>query len=670
MLDLSEFRDIFLEELNEQLQTIEEELLALEREGGTDAGIQRLFRAAHTLKGSSAAMGYAKLKDLTHEMEHVLEKLRSRELQISQQLASLFFEALDGLRQLQSEIVHHHAEQSDMADTIQGLRGYTASTNPPPPQAQPLLPYEIYQKFHAAQDKKRQLVWMTLQLSEQCEMRYVRFQIIERKLDELLELIWRETDGTVHADEAVESALSARWLVSTSLTAEELTELASALMDVEQVDLELAQMERLQTQPEVIVAEEETILPELVVQAGRGSRQDTAKAASIRVNVDRLEQLMNLVGELVIDQTRIQQAGKILRQRFGPDEAFDEFSQLSDHLTRTVGELQESVMKVRMLPIEQLFNRFPRLVRDLSISLGKEVELILEGKDTELDRNLIEEIGDPLIHLVRNAVDHGLESPEERRAAGKPVKGSLRITATHEDDQVNLVIEDDGGGIDTDKLRQAVVNRGVMSEAEAAQLSEHDAVQLIFHPGLSTAAKLSDVSGRGVGMDIVSNDIERMNGLIDIDTERGRGTRFKIRLPLTLAITTGLVITIAGRTFILPMSNVAEIVRVEEAAVRTVNGIPVLTLRNQVIPVVHIHRYFGYPEPAESGRYRPLVIIGRAEKRVALAVDALIGNHEIVVRSLGPYIGKVEGISGATILGDGKVALILETGGIIKMITR
>ncbi|GBF77300.1 chemotaxis protein CheA [Paenibacillus sp. 598K] len=665
MIDLSEFRDIFLEELNEQLQMIEEELLTLEREGGTEAGIGRLFRAAHTLKGSSAAMGYVRLKELTHEMEHVLERLRSRELLVTEALIGVFFKGLDGLRQLQSEIVQNDAEHSNMDELIRGLRSSAEAPVPRVQKTLPLLPSDVYQTFERLTDAERPLRWLTVRLSARCEMRYVRFQIIERELEELPGLVWRELDDTATPEETADTA---RWLVSSSLSDTELVDIAAALMDVEEARLEEIAIEQLRSRPEPVLVEEEA--EALPAFAPSEPRPDRTKQTSIRVNVERLERMMNLVGELVIDQTRIQQAGKLLRQRFGPDEAFEDFSQLSDHLTRTVGELQESVMKVRMLPLEQLFNRFPRLVRDLSLSLDKEVELVLEGKDTELDRNLIEEIGDPLIHLVRNAIDHGLERPEERLAAGKPARGTLRIAAAHEDDQVSLVIEDDGAGIQTDKLRQKAVDRGLLSEAEAAQLSERDAVQLIFHPGLSTASRVSDVSGRGVGMDIVRNDIERMNGLIDIDTEPGRGTRFKIRLPLTLAITTGLVIIIGGRTFIVPMSNVAEIVRIEQAAVKTVRGVPVLTLRDQVIPVVHIHRYFGYEETGTDRRFRPIVIIGRAEKRIALGVDELVGNQEIVVRSLGSYIGKVEGISGATILGDGKVALILETGGIMKMINR
>lgn len=664
MIDLSEFRDIFLEELNEQLQMIEEELLRLEREGGSDAGIGRLFRAAHTLKGSSAAMGYVRLKELTHEMEHVLERLRSRELFVTEALIGIFFKSLDGLRQLQTEIVQNDAEHSNMEELIRGLR---SSAEAPAEQEQKssLLPNDVYQSFEQMTDAARPLRWLTVRLSSRCEMRYVRFQIIERELEQLPGLIWREPDDTATPEETADTA---RWLVSSSLSDTELVDIVEALMDVAEARLEEIAIDKLQRRPEPLLIEEEA--EALPAFAPSEPRPDRTKQTSIRVNVERLERMMNLVGELVIDQTRIQQAGKLLRQRFGPDEAFDDFSQLSDHLTRTVSELQESVMKVRMLPLEQLFNRFPRLVRDLSLSLDKEVELLLEGKDTELDRNLIEEIGDPLIHLVRNAIDHGLERPEERLAAGKPARGTLRIAAAHEDDQVSLVIEDDGAGIQTDKLRHKAVDRGLLSEAEAAQLSERDAIQLIFHPGLSTASRVSEVSGRGVGMDIVRNDIERMNGLIDIDSEPGRGTRFKIRLPLTLAITTGLVILISGRTFIVPMSNVAEIVRVEQAAVKTVRGVPVLTLRDQVIPVVHIHRYFGYEETGTDKRFRPIVIIGRAEKRIALGVDELVGNQEIVVRSLGSYIGKVEGISGATILGDGKVALILETGGIMKMINR
>jgi two-component system chemotaxis sensor kinase CheA len=383
--------------------------------------------------------------------------------------------------------------------------------------------------------------------------------------------------------------------------------------------------------------------------------------------VERLEHMMNLVGELVIDQTRIHQVERTQSRRFS-DESVNDLAQISDHLSRIIGELQESVMKARMLPIEQLFNRFPRMVRDLSRDLGKEIELVIEGKDTELDRTLIEEIADPLIHLIRNAVDHGIEMPEKRQQSGKIAKGTLTIRAAHEDNQVVLYIEDDGAGIDPEKMKKSALGKGVITQEGAEQLSDREAIELIFRPGFSTAAIVSDVSGRGVGMDIVRSHIEKLNGLIDIETKLGEGTQFKIRLPLTLAIIVGLLVKLNDQTFIIPMSNIAEIVRVTYDEIQTVRGQPVILLRNQVIPVAWMHDHFHMPKVEKDKSHIPLVIVGSAEKRLALAVDELIGNQEIVIKSLGSYVGKVDCIAGSTILGDGKVALILEISGLIHKI--
>jgi two-component system chemotaxis sensor kinase CheA len=356
--------------------------------------------------------------------------------------------------------------------------------------------------------------------------------------------------------------------------------------------------------------------------------------------------------------------------KFGRDDLVQDLGQMSDHFTRIIGELQESVMKVRMLPIEQLFNRFPRLIRDLSQSLGKDVELILEGKETELDRTLIEEIGDPLIHILRNSVDHGIEFPEVRRERGKPAKGQVMLRAMHEDNQVLIVVKDDGGGIDSGKLLQKAISLKLISPAEAEQYTQREAIELIFHPGLSTASQVSDISGRGVGMDIVRAGIEKINGRIDIETVRGQSTEFKIRLPLTLAIITGLLVTVNTSTYIIPMSNVAEIVRLSFEEIRNVKSVPMITIRDQVIPIVWLHDCLGYPKHIKHGKRIPVVIIARAEKRYALAVDELLGNQEIVIKSLGTFVGQTEGIAGATILGNGKVALILEIGGIIRMMSR
>ncbi|RTE11386.1 chemotaxis protein CheA [Paenibacillus whitsoniae] len=665
MLDLSDFREVFLEELEEQLQMMEQEILSLEIDGGSDAGIQRMFRAAHTLKGSSAAMGFDKMKTLTHEMEHFLDKIRNRSASVSSALINLFFACLDRMKNLQAEIVEHHREQSDITDLVAKLQAMHMESESKR-RGKPQIPVEVFNSAQMAEGKE--CIFLRVRLSDESVMKLARFNVINTKLSNLGTVYWKDADLESEVDD--DKIQDAQWLLSSQLEQDEIKRIVESMMDVQCVEIEKLQFEHLE-----VDATEITEGTQHTTYEGKESPEPAAlehvekyKSSTIRVNVDRLEQLMNFVGELVIEQTRIQQVEKQFRQKFGGEHSVEELGDISYHLARIVGELQENVMKVRMLPIDQLFSRFSRMIRDLSQSLHKEVELVLEGRETELDRTLIEEIGDPLIHLIRNAIDHGIETPEVRRTSGKPEKGTIRIQAAHEDNQIAITVSDDGTGIDPNKIRHAAIKKGVISEEKANQLSDHDAIQLIFHPGFSTASQLSEVSGRGVGMDIVRTDVERLNGLIDIETELGKGTIFKIRLPLTLAIITGLLVDIGRKTFILPMSNVTEIVRVEPSSLQKVKGIPVITIRNQIIPVIWLHDYFGYARSNETSKFVPIVIIGRAEKRLAIAVDELLGNQEIVIKSLGAYVGHLDGISGATILGDGKVALILEVGGIMKLV--
>jgi two-component system chemotaxis sensor kinase CheA len=339
-------------------------------------------------------------------------------------------------------------------------------------------------------------------------------------------------------------------------------------------------------------------------------------------------------------------------------------------MSSIVEELQESVMKARMLPIEHLFNRFPRMVRDLSQKLNKEIELVLEGMETELDRTLIEEIGDPLIHLIRNAVDHGIESAEVRMSKGKRAKGRVRLNSFHEDNQVVITVEDDGAGILPDKIKASALRKGIITEEEAGRLSDHSAISLIFQPGFSTAASVSEVSGRGVGMDIVRNQIERLNGLIDIQSIPDAGTCFTVRIPLTLAIITGLMVKVGERDYVIPMNNVIEIVRVPIEQIQTIQGESVIVIRDQVIPLVWLHDALSYPKGKASGKFIPVVVVGSAEKKLALAVDELLGNQEIVIKTLGTFLGKIPFIAGATILGNGRVALILEIAYLIQALKK
>lgn len=669
MTNLADYRELYLEELDEQLQYIEEEVLRLEQEGPADHAVDRLFRAAHTLKGSSAAMGYHKMKEVTHQIEHLLHQVRNGQLAVTKPLINLMFTGLDVMKGLQEEIIRTNAETADISSLLQELQQFSlfeASESGIPEQnvASTEWHERVKQQVKQAIEEGKRLVSIKVALSPTTLMRHPRMVLVETELKEFGTIM--DSEPSLWESMKEEELSEVTWtLASSGLDEDGLRNSIGSMLDVETVEILPCSIAEFSGYSK----DSKDVLPEITETAVAGrpvSPEAKSKSQTIRVNIERLDHLMNLAGELVIDQTRFQQLKKLFRQRFGSDELVEELFQLSDHLSLLTSELQDGVMKARMFPIEQLYNRFPRMIRDLADNLGKQVDLILQGKDTELDRNLIEEIGDPLIHLLRNAVDHGIEKPEQRLLIGKSERGTVTLSAVHQDNHVVISIRDDGAGMDADKLRTSAVNKGLLSQAEAQRLSDDEALHLIFKPGFSTASEVSDVSGRGVGMDIVRNNIERMSGMIDIETVKGEGTLFRIRLPLTLAIVTGLLVKISGRIFIIPMSSVAEITRIEAEEIKRLHGEPVIKIRQQVIPVVWLHEHFQYPRPT-ARHFLPMVIIGRGEKRVALAVDELMGNQEIVIKSLGSFIARTEGISGATILGNGNVALILDVETIIKL---
>lgn len=651
----SELIGVFLGEVEGQLQTIDQEILKLEQERESEETIQSLFRAAHTLKGSSSTMGFKEMKHLTHEMEHILHQVRNHRLPVTNLMIDLLFICLDRLKMLKEEF-------SAGKDITIGI--------------DPLI-NEL--KTAANSETGKSFLLVRIRIAEECMMKLTRAFLILNELHVFGDVL--KTVPPIHnLEENEASSLNEiQCLLATETEASLVRDALLSIMDVVEADVSPVEPHERGSHSRVAAAAD-VIAPDVaapdevaydatgsnarpnekrtVVQEGKGTTQ------TIRVDVQRLEHLMNLVGELVIGQTRIKQIVSILHKCYTSDENVGELGQISNHLSRIVGELQESVMKVRMLPIGQLFNRFPRMVRDLAHSLGKEIDLIIEGRETELDRTIIEEIGDPLIHLIRNAVDHGIETAEERQRSGKPLKGRLRITAAHEENQVVITVEDDGAGIDSQKIKDTALRKGIVSEKQAKELSAQEALNLIFSPGFSTVSSVSEISGRGVGMDIVRNHIEKLNGMIDIESELGAGTWIKIKLPLTLAIISGLLIKLNERTYILPMSNVVEIVRMPSEAIQTIKGESVIVIRGQVLPVYWLHDYFHLPRRRGRRNQLTIVVVGAAEKRVALVVDELNGNQEIVVKSLGAFIGKTDFISGATILGDGQVALILELTGI------
>jgi len=671
----SELLGIFLDEAEEQLRQLEQDILRLEQSGASDEAIQGIFRTAHTLKGSSAVMGFEPMKLLAHEMENVLERIRRQELAVTPGIVNVLFECHDMLCALKSEIERYgtiHTGTDDMADKLRSLAAGAApaqadpdiGTAGPAPGSPPAEPAA------AAAESSARRIECRVTLAADCEMKAARALVVHQTLSQHMRVLSTEPPieeillrGNI--DEAV-------FHVETDRKPDEVEALIRREPDVEDVVLRLADVTAREAGPAPGSAAERHFPREKPADssdpaAGRKETESQPKSGqTIRVDVERLDHLMNLVGELVIDQTRIAQASGILRDDYRI-EALEDLEQITNHITRVVSELQESVMKTRMLPIERLFSRFPRMVRDLAQELGKDIELIVVGKETELDRTVIEEIGDPLIHLIRNAVDHGIETREERLAAGKPAKGTIRLSAMNQENHVVITVEDDGRGISPDRIRASAAAKGLLSAAAAEAMSNRDAIQLIFTPGFSTASAVSEVSGRGVGMDIVRAHIEKLQGLIDIDTKPGEGTKLTIKLPLTLAIVRGLLIRLSHLTYALPMSSVVEIVRIPQEEIRSVKGRPVVQIREQIMPIAWLHDHFRIPRKRRAGRNVFVVVIGVAEKRLGLVVDELIGNQEIVVKPIGSYVGKVDGVSGATILGDGSVALILDAAGVMKL---
>lgn len=393
---------------------------------------------------------------------------------------------------------------------------------------------------------------------------------------------------------------------------------------------------------------------------------DLADNSTVRVDVKRLDDLMNQVGELVLERNRMMQLNTDFQGESGDSSFGEEFTKLSKRISFVTSELQMQVLKMRMIPVEKVFKKFPRIVRNLARDLGKEVDLTVMGEETELDRSVVDEIGDPLIHLIRNAMDHGLETPDERVAAGKPRKGTLILSAAHEGNQIVISIKDDGRGVDTDRVARKAKEKGLVTDEQLAAMGQRELLDLIFLPGFSTKENATDLSGRGVGMDVVRTNIKKLNGIIDIRSELGRGSEFILKLPLTLAIIQSLLVEVEDETYSLPLAAVLETLRVDEKEFHTIGGQEVLKLRDSVLPLMRLQRIFNIA-PGERNRSSCyVVVVGVAEKRVGLVVSRLLGQQEVAIKSLGKYLANLPGIAGSTILGDGRVTLIIDPAGLIE----
>ncbi|MBS1719026.1 MAG: chemotaxis protein CheA [Armatimonadetes bacterium] len=679
-LDMSQYLDLFLQEAEEQLSILEQETVKLESDPTTDR-LNLIFRAAHTLKGSSRAMGFLNFGDVTHEMENVLDLLRSGQLTVDREVADALLQSLDALMAIRDQIAEGQGDAYDAAELTArleriakgGSAAPAASVEAPKAatteMARPALESEVEEALKATIAAGAKVYETTIVLTEECLMKYVRVFMTLNAVQEQGEVLHTVPGHEALEDESFERQFTL-YFQSTEAEADLLRKLRG-IGDVQSLHFApWSPAEASAPQPEAPAAEDKApasptaaAKPEVAAPAAPTTPAKKAETnQTVRVDVARLDSLMNLVGELVIDRTRISQIGAQLAAKYEMDENIEALAESVGHIHRITSDLQDEIMKARMLPIETVFARFPRMIRDLASKLNKQVKLEMKGGETELDRSVIEVIGDPLIHILRNSVDHGIESPERRLEAGKPAEGTVHLSARHEENHIVIEIQDDGGGIDVQRIKAKAIKQNLITAEAADRMSDKDILQFIFHGGFSTAEVVSDVSGRGVGMDIVRSNLQNLGGLIDLDTVLGHGTKFTLRLPLTLAIIRGLLVKVAGVVFVIPLGSVVETLHLASSEIKSIVSKEVVLIRGVTTPIIRLRdrlRMSGScDQQAEDSCY--VVVVGLAEKRAGLVVDSLVGEQEVVIKSLSRYCGEGAGVSGATILGNGSVALITD----------
>lgn len=685
MMDMSEYMSMFLDESRENLQNLNQCLLQLENNPDNLALLDEIFRVAHTLKGMSATMGFTDVAELTHEMENVLDKLRKAEMQVIPEVIDVLFQCLDTLENLINIITTQSDETMDTSGLMAKLKGLltvktaeaeTAASlgSAALAEVEPDLVRDTYEDLNEfekevimqAQVKKYNIYRIVVALEEECLLKAARAFMVFRELEEQGEVV--KTIPEVKELEEGEFNKDFEIYLITKVAKEDLVEKVMSISEVETVHITEVTLDKGNLDNQIalrdVSAPVEEKRAQVVAEAGKpiankptAAKNNTASknklSQTVRVDIERLDNLMNLVGELVINRTRLEQIGS--------KHGLSDLGETLEQVGRITTDLQTLVMKVRMVPIEQVFNRFPRMVRDLAKELGREINLVIEGEETELDRTVIDEIGDPLVHLLRNAVDHGIGHPDEREKSGKNRVGTVKLIAYPEGNQVVIRVDDDGKGINPEVILRKAIEKGVVTEKEAEKMEVQDIIMLVFKPGFSTAEKVTDVSGRGVGMDVVKTKIESLGGNISVQSKVGEGSSFIIRLPLTLAIIQALLVGLSREIYAIPLSSIEETISLSQQDIKTIQDKEVILLRGSVLPVLRLSDIL---EAEESGSELEqdlyVVVVKTGQRRAGLIVDTLIGQQEIVIKSLGKLLNGFREFAGATILGDGRVALILD----------
>lgn len=675
-MDMSQYIEIFTEEAKEHLQNLNEGMLSLEKTPDELKILDEIFRSAHTLKGMSATMGFEKMAELTHLMENVLSKLKNGDEKISVKVMDVLFKCLDLLEQMVHSIIEggngdipteeimtelrliekgEYTPEKEIAAAIS-----TATTN----DEQNIninytnIKLNEYEESILKQAIEKQYIpyQLKINIDQSCLMKVARAFMVFRDLEDIGEIVKSIPSVQEIEDEKFEDYFE---LVLISKENEEkikktINSIVEVKLDyIKEIDPQLAAgLENYSSDLTTNIAQTDKINS----TAKKDNRKSKAMQ-TVRVDIERLDNLMNLVGELVISKTRLEQISS--------SGQLNELTETIEHIDLISSDLQAVVMKVRMVPLEQVFNRFPRMIRDLSKELNKPVNLIIKGEDTELDRTVIDEIGDPLVHLLRNAIDHGIESVAEREKKGKPAEAMLRLEAWYEGNNVVIEVEDDGKGIPTEIIKRKAIEKNLISAAEAEQLDDYAIVNMIFQSGFSTASQVTDISGRGVGLDAVRTKIDSLNGSVDVQTVEGKGSKFTIKLPLTLAIIQALLVQVGLETYAIPLSSIDETTHVNKGDIKRIQDKEVMLLRGNILPLIRLDKYLGTPEiETETDEYY-VVVVRKGDRQAGLIVDSLIGQQDIVIKTLGKLLTGISGLSGATILGNGHVALILDIGTLI-----
>ncbi len=697
-MDVSQYLEIFIDETNEHIQSLSDNIMALEQEPDNKDVVNEIFRAAHSLKGMAGTMGFKRMQHMTHDMENVFQEVRNDTIKVDSDMIDLLFQCLDAIEGYLENIKETSDEgTNDNEAIIQKLNGFLQHAEAAAQQGAEAAPAETEsapandtpesvdaKKFAEAElndsDKKKikealdngqHVYGMTVYIQKDCLLKAARAFLVFKAVEEFAEIIVYSPSSQDIEDEKFENDFSI--FFTTDVELEKVLNAAKAVSEIENVvaDEVTAQLlkkdEQAELKPQTTAVEEQKTEAPAPTPAAKAASKPSASqkkqsgkpvtSRTVRVDIEKLDALMNQVSELIIAKNSLVS----LSSNNAAGMQNQSYQEQIEYLERITTGLHESVMKVRMVPIESVVNKFPRMIRDLSRTLNKKMELVMTGEETELDRTVVDQIGDPLQHLLRNSADHGLESAELRKERGKPEVGTIRLKAFQEGNNVIIEVGDDGNGIDIEAVKAKAIERGIVTPEQAEKLSDKEVIDFLFMPSFSMAKKITDISGRGVGLDVVKSNIEALGGDVEVKSVYGEGSTFTVRLPLTLAIIQALMVIIGGEKYAIALGSIVSIEDIPITEIKYVEAKEVINMRGTVIPIIRLNQLLDIAPPEEDLESLTIVIISKGDKKVGLVVDDLMGQQEIVIKSLGSYIdNSTKIISGATILGDGEVALILD----------